>query len=262
MIMGIINCTPDSFFSASRAEAVKDAEDKARKLIDQGADILDLGGESSRPGSDYISEEEELKRVIPAVEAIRSFSDIPLSIDTRKSEVARQALLSGADIINDISALEDDPKLGKVAADTGAWIVLMHKRGRPDTMQLNPSYNDTLQEIESYLHKAVARAEASGISRERIILDPGIGFGKRHQDNLMVLKETGFFRQMGYPVLIGHSRKSFLEVITGRQVHERLAGSIAAGVLAQVFGADILRVHDVAETRDAVLVTEAVIGGD
>ncbi len=259
--MGIINCTPDSFFPSSRAAVIEDAVEKARAMIKQGADILDIGGESSRPGSDYISEEEELLRVVPAVEAIRKFSHIPVSIDTRKADVARQALLAGADIINDISALEDDESLGSVVAAAGAWIVLMHKRGQPDSMQENPSYKDPLIEINNELAAAVDRAKSAGIPADKIILDPGIGFGKRHIDNLLILQKTSFFKKAGYPVLIGHSRKSFLEKITGRQVTERLAGSIAAGVLAQIHGADILRVHDVAETRDAILVTDAISGG-
>ena len=209
MVMGIINCTPDSFFPSSRTEALTAAVKKALEMIEEGADILDIGGESSRPGADYINEEEELSRVIPAVKEIRKFSQIPISIDTRKAEVARQALDSGADIINDISALQDDAALGTVVAGKGAWIILMHKRGKPDTMQNNPNYSEPLAEIHEELLEAVHRAENAGISKKRIILDPGIGFGKRHEDNLLILNETGFFPQNGVPCAC----RSFEEII-------------------------------------------------
>ena len=256
--MGIINVTPDSFFPASRASAVAQILKRAEAMIAAGADILDIGGESSRPGADYLAADEEIARVLPAVEAIRSVSDIPISIDTRKSSVARRALAAGADMINDISALADDPDLGALAAESGAWLILMHKRGTPKEMQQDPRYDDTLGEIRTELAAAVERARAAGVDDGKIILDPGIGFGKRHRDNLLILGRLPVLRELGFPLLIGHSRKSFLERITGRPVEERLAATVAAGVLAQLGGASILRVHDVAAAVDAVKVTAAV----
>jgi dihydropteroate synthase len=262
MVMGIINCTPDSFFPASRKEILADALDTARRMIDEGSDILDVGGESSRPGAAYVEAEEELSRVIPVIEGIRSFSDIPVSVDTRKERVARAAFEAGADILNDISALADDPAAARTAAEFGAAVVLMHKRGTPEDMQLNPEYENTLDEIIGELNEAVARALSAGISRERIIIDPGLGFGKRHHDNLLILRNLDRFSRLGFPVLVGHSRKSFLERITGRAVDGRLAASIAAGAAAQLKGAAILRVHDVAATVDAVRVIRAIEGAD
>jgi dihydropteroate synthase len=260
LVMGIINCTPDSFFPSSRAAALADASRKARQLIDEGAHILDLGGESSRPGADYVDEDEELRRVIPVVEEIRKFSHIPLSIDTRKAAVAEAAFKAGADIINDISALQDDEAMAAIVADYGAYVVLMHKKGSPRDMQLQPHYENVLEEVLAGLKQAVEKASKAGVQKEKIILDPGIGFGKRHQDNLDLLRNIPRLSALGYPVLIGHSRKSFLEKISGRGVDERIYASISAGVLAQLKGAAVLRVHDVAATLDAVAVVRAIEG--
>ncbi len=262
LIMGIINATPDSFFPDSRAAATEEGLLRARRMIDEGADILDIGGESSRPGSDYVGAEEELARVIPLIQAIRRESHIAISVDTRKAVVARAALEAGADVINDISALTDDPDLAPVAAEFDCMLILMHKRGTPKEMQESPSYEDTLQEIIDELEEGVERALAAGVKRTRILLDPGIGFGKRHGDNLRILKYLPRLRERGFPLLIGHSRKSFIGRITGRDVEDRLPGSLAAGIMAQIGGADILRVHDVAATRDAASVVVAVQGAD
>ncbi|ORC33884.1 dihydropteroate synthase [Marispirochaeta aestuarii] len=260
LVMGIINCTPDSFFPSSRAAALADASRKARQLIAEGAHILDLGGESSRPGADYVDEAEELRRVIPVVEEIRKTSQIPISIDTRKAGVAEAAFKAGADIINDISALQDDAAMAGIIADYGGYVVLMHKKGSPRDMQLEPHYVNVLDEVLAELQLAVEKALRAGIKKEKIILDPGIGFGKRHQDNLDLLRNIPRINELGYPVLIGHSRKSFLEKICGRGVDERIYASISAGVLAQLKGAAVLRVHDVAATLDAAAVVRAVEG--
>jgi len=260
LVMGIINCTPDSFFPSSRAAALADASRKARQLIEEGAHILDLGGESSRPGADYVDEAEELRRVIPVVSEIRKFSPVPLSIDTRKAAVAEAAFKAGADIINDISALQDDDAMAATVADFGGYVVLMHKKGSPRDMQLEPHYENVLEEVLAGLQQAVEKALKAGIPGEKIILDPGIGFGKRHEDNLELLRNIPRLKALGYPVLIGHSRKSFLEKICGRGVDERIYASISAGVLAQLKGAAVLRVHDVAASLDAIAVVRAIEG--
>lgn len=260
LIMGILNATPDSFFPGSRVAALDEGLKRARILIEEEADILDIGGESSRPGSEYVEAEEELKRVVPLIRAIRDESDLPISVDTRKAAVARAALEAGADLINDISAFSDDPDLARVAAGYDCMVILMHKRGTPKEMQRAPSYQDTVAEILSELNQGVERALTAGVEKERIILDPGIGFGKRYEDNLIILNQLRRLREAGFPLLVGHSRKSFLGRISGREVDERLPASLAAGVMAQLGGAEILRVHDVAATRDAAAVVKAVQG--
>ncbi len=258
-VMGILNTTPDSFFPGSRVEA-EEGRSSAEKMIHAGADIIDIGGESSRPGSAYVSADEEISRVIPLIKAIRSFSDIPISIDTRKSATAEAALNAGADIINDISALADDPELGFLAAERDVPLILMHMRGTPETMQQNPHYNDTIEEILTELEVCIRRAGAYGISKNRIILDPGIGFGKRLDDNLKILKEIKRFTDTGYPILIGLSRKSFIGAVTGSVVEDRLSGTLAANMLSALAGASILRVHDVPETVAMLEIIKAVEG--
>ncbi len=259
LIMGIINCTPDSFYHESRKVNLKSALDTAFKMIEEGADIIDIGGESTRPGSEYIETEEEIRRILPFLEEFRKNTDFPVSVDTRKSETAAAALENGADIINDISALSDDPVLADIIVRYNADIILMHKKGLPSDMQNNPSYrNDAVKEIKDYLEKRAEYAFAKGIEKDRITLDPGIGFGKRLQDNLAIIKNIESFKESGYPVLIGHSRKSFIGIITGRETEDRLEGSLAAGLLSAVNGADILRVHDVKETSDTLKILKAV----
>ncbi|MBN2659520.1 MAG: dihydropteroate synthase [Spirochaetales bacterium] len=258
LIMGIINCTPDSFYEGSRKEAVEDALAAARLMIREGAHILDIGGESSRPGSAYVSSEEELERVIPLIEAIRRESDILISVDTRKAVVARAAVEAGADIINDISALADDPELALFAAEKKLPVILMHMKGTPETMQNDPFYEDALFSVKAALEDAAARAAAAGIGRENIILDPGIGFGKRLEDNLDLLRGIGELKNIGFPVLIGLSRKRFIGDVTGRDAGDRLAGTLAANLYAAMEGADILRVHDVPETVDALKMLKAL----
>ena len=257
--MGIINCTPDSFYEGSRKNAVSDALDTARQMVENGAAILDIGGESSRPGSSYVTDEEEIGRVIPVIEAIRYELTIPLSIDTRKKSVAQAAVEAGADIINDISALKDDPDLAVYAAEMNIPVILMHMKGTPDSMQNDPFYNDVLTSVMGSLGKSAKFALEMGIKKENIILDPGIGFGKRQEDNIDLIKAIPKLKELGYPILIGLSRKRFLGEITGRETESRLAGSLAANAFSMMQGAQILRVHDVRETVDMVKVMRELL---
>ncbi|MBB6480808.1 dihydropteroate synthase [Spirochaeta isovalerica] len=259
LVMGIINCTPDSFYEGSRKQVVEDALAAARMMIREGAHILDIGGESSRPGSAYVSAEEELRRVVPVIKAIRSESDILISIDTRKAVVARAAVTAGADIVNDISALADDPELGAFAAEQKLPVILMHMKGTPETMQNDPFYEDAVAAVKKSLSEAVERALSAGIDRENIILDPGIGFGKRPEDNLDLIKGIQELKKSGFPLLIGLSRKRFIGHITGRDAADRMAGTLSANLFSAMEGADILRVHDVPETVDALKMLKALL---
>lgn len=255
--MAIVNCNEDSFYEPSRALGEK-AVEMALLAEREGAAIIDFGGESSRPGSSGIGVDEELQRVIPVINAFRKVSKLPVSLDTRKSLVARAALDSGADIINDISGLEDDPDMAAVCAKYGAAVVIMHKKGDPLTMQDNPRYGNLIEEIKSWLLSAAKRATAAGISPQKIILDPGMGFGKNLDDNLEILRRLASFTRLaethlkGYPLMVGLSRKSFLGEITGRSQAERLSGTLAANAAAILNGADIIRVHDVKEHSDLI----------
>lgn len=264
-VMGILNATPDSFWEGSRVSGAEAAARTALAMLRAGASILDIGGESTRPGSAYLSAEEEIARVEPAIRAVREAAaaeglDPVLSVDTRKASVARAALEAGADLINDVSALEDDPDLAGLCAERGVPVILMHKKGVPATMQDAPGYEDCAREVREYLLAAADRARAAGIPGDRILLDPGIGFGKRLEDNLDLLARLADIRACGYPVVVGLSRKSFLGALTGRPVEERLAGSIAAACAAFLGGADVFRVHDVPETVDALKVFGAILG--
>jgi dihydropteroate synthase len=242
--MGVVNVTPDSFSDGGRFRASGAAVEHGLALAAAGADILDVGGESTRPGADPVSAEEELDRVLPVVEGLAARSDVPLSIDTTKLEVARAALAAGASIVNDVSALRFSPGIAELAAETGAGLVLMHMRGEPRTMQRDPLYDDLLAEVGAHLREAARRAEAAGVDRRSIVVDPGIGFGKTARDSWRLL--TGLLDLApGYPVLVGHSRKSFLDPEARRPPADRLPQSLAAGLLAALNGAAILRVHDV-----------------
>lgn len=261
-IMAILNATPDSLWEGSRTasdsrNALSFGIERAMALVADGADVIDIGGESSRPGSAYVSEEEELERVIPLIEGIRRRSGIPISVDTRKASVFRSALAAGADMLNDISALRDDPALAAAAAEAKVPVVLMHMRGNPLTMQENPGYRDVLAEVASWLRDRALFAEGAGIQREKIILDPGIGFGKRQEDNAALIDGLDRIAALGYPVMMALSRKSIIGNLTGRPVEGRLAGTLAANALSVLRGATWLRVHDPAETRDIL----AVLGG-
>jgi len=261
LVMGIVNATPDSFYPESRRKGAIEARDAALRMEAAGAAIVDLGGESTRPGSEYVGLEEELERVVPVVEAIRKESDVPISVDTRKAAVASAALDAGADIINDVAALAHDPEMAAVVAGHGVPVVLMHMLGDPKTMQHSPVYSDCPAEVRAFLVAAAERAQKAGIGRDRIILDPGIGFGKRLEDNLAVLSRLDELVAEGYPVLVGLSRKAFVGAITGRQVEGRLAGSLGAACAAFAKGARIFRVHDVDETVDALAVLASSLGG-
>jgi len=255
-VMGILNVTPDSFSDGGRFLAPADAVRAGRRMIDQGADILDIGGESTRPGACEISIREELRRVLPAIEGLREVGDIPLSVDTRHAEVASKAVAAGADIINDVSALRHDPAMAEVAVSTGAGLVLMHMRGRPESMQRHPRYRNVVQEVRDFLAERVEAAIAAGIRKDALVVDPGIGFGKTVEHNVDLLADLDELIGMRRPVLIGVSRKSFLGALTGRGPDERLAAGIAAQAFAVLRGARILRVHDVKETCDALKILD------
>ena len=261
LVMAIVNCNNDSFYAPSRALGEK-ALEKAIAAEREGAAIVDFGAESSRPGSKYISCEEELDSLIPVIRAFRERSSLPVSVDTRKSAVAKAALEAGADIINDISALSDDSEMAGVCAAAGAAIVLMHKKGEPSAMQKSPHYDNLFDELERELAAGAERAVAAGIPKEKIIFDPGIGFGKTLEHNLEILRRMACFTRLprlaeicgnDYPVLIGLSRKSFIgEVCGGASADKRLPGTLAANAAAVLGGARIIRVHDVKEHADLV----------
>ncbi|MGN0730077.1 dihydropteroate synthase [Treponema sp.] len=253
-IMGIVNCTPDSFFSGSRGGA-----ERAFQLIDEGADILDLGGESTRPGSEYVDAEEEIRRVIPVIEEIRRRSDIPISVDTRKMSVMKAAFDSGADILNDVSALEDDPDMAFFAAEKEIPVILMHKRGIPSTMQASTEYEDVFREVNSYLESRAGFALSRGIKKNKIIVDPGIGFGKSLEGNLRLISGCGSLCGGKFPVLMALSRKSCIGQLTGRDVQDRLCGTLAADLFAVLKGAFMLRVHDVAPCKDTLAVLKSLL---
>jgi len=259
-IMGIINVTPDSFSDGGRYFDAERAVARGLELAADGADILDVGGESTRPGSLPVPEAEELRRVVPVVESLRKQTSGLLSIDTTKAAVARAALDAGADIVNDTSAFRFDPAMPGEVARSGAGVVLMHMQGTPLTMQLSPSYGDLLDEVSAFLAERIRVAEAAGIPRESIIVDPGIGFGKTFEDNLVLLRRQEVFHELGRPLLLGFSRKAFLGRLLGLPSEERLEGTIAAAVLSVQLGAHILRVHDVGPVARAVRAAEAILG--
>ena len=254
LIMAIVNCNDDSFYTRSRALQEK-AVEKALLAEQEGASIVDFGAESTRPGSSYIAAEEELRRVIPVIASFRKQSALPVSIDTRKAVVARAALDAGADIVNDVSALESDGEMALVCAEKKAAVVLMHKKGDPSIMQDDPRYEDVVGEVGNYLREASNRAISAGIEAAKIILDPGFGFAKNTAHNLELLRGLKRLAEIcgkDYPLLVGLSRKSFIGEVTGRGVNERLSASLAANGAAIMNGADIIRVHDVKEHRDLV----------
>jgi dihydropteroate synthase len=258
--MGIVNVTPDSFYAPSRRDGPAQAAEAALAMESQGAALVDLGGESTRPGSSGVGEGEELERVVPAVEAIRARSDLPISVDTRKAAVARAALEAGADIVNDVSALRHDPAMPALVASSGAGAILMHMKGEPRTMQEAPSYDDCAAEVRDFLAAAASAALAAGVPRARILVDPGFGFGKRLEDNLDLLSRLDLVAALGFPIVVGLSRKSFIGAIVGKGVEGRLAGSLGAACAACLAGALIFRAHDVAQTVDALSAFSAAAG--
>jgi len=254
LVMGILNVTPDSFSDGGEFFDAETAVARAREILDQGTDIIDVGGESTRPGSAYVDEDEELRRVMPVVEAVAS--DTVVSIDTRKSAVARKALDAGAAMVNDVSAGRDDPGVAGAAAEFGAALVLMHMLGTPADMQVDPRYDDVVSEVRDFLAERAEWVRSEGV--ESVVVDPGIGFGKTLDHNLELLRNIPAITDLGYPVLVGHSRKSFIEKLLGLPVEERLASSLAVAVEATRRGANILRVHDVKETVEAIAMVGAL----
>jgi dihydropteroate synthase len=259
-LMGVVNVTPDSFSDGGRYLNREAAVEHARRLVEAGADILDVGGESTRPGAGAVPAEGELERVLPVIEALRDVTEVPISIDTRKASVAREALRLGAMLVNDISGLGHDPAMVEVVAELGAALALMHIRGTPETMQVDPRYEDVVAEVIDGLGTGIERAVAAGVRRERIWVDPGIGFGKTVGHNLFLLRHLAELRVLGVPVLVGTSRKGFVGAVAGgRPPEHRLAGTLASlAAVAVLHGADIVRVHDVAEARDALAVADAI----
>jgi dihydropteroate synthase len=261
LIMGVLNVTPDSFSDGGQFFSFDQAIAQAERMISEGADIIDVGGESTRPGSEFVSEEEELRRVIPVIERLATNGSVPISIDTTKSSVARAALQAGAAIINDISGLRFDVALADVAAETGAGLVLMHSRGTPKDMQQLPPVADIMSEVINGLSDSVAIAEQHGVAREAIVIDPGIGFGKTVAQNCELIAKVDQIAQAfpDLPIMIGTSRKSFIgRLLDGAPADERLYGTIASVVASVLQGAHIVRVHDVRAAADAIRVAEAI----
>lgn len=259
LVMGIVNVTPDSFSDGGKYVSTDQAVEHAMHLIAEGADILDIGGESTRPGATPVSLQEELDRVLPVIEKLSRVSDVPLSIDTYKPEVMRAAILAGVDIVNDIRALQEPGAL-EIVAQSNVGVCLMHMQGHPQTMQINPQYNDVVLEVKSFLSVRMAAAEKAGIEKNRIVLDPGFGFGKRTLHNIALLKDLQSLTELGRPLLVGLSRKSVLGQIMGADsAYERQYASLSASVIAVMNGARIVRVHDVKATADALKVVSAVL---
>ncbi|MFO0957822.1 MAG: dihydropteroate synthase [Isosphaeraceae bacterium] len=258
-ILGIVNVTPDSFSDGGLSDTPEKAAARARALVDDGADLLDLGGESSRPGAEVVPAEEELRRVLPVVEALAASVPVPISVDTCKGSVARRCLEAGAAIINDITSLED-PETARAVVEFEAGLVLMHMRGNPRTMNQDPRFADVVTEVYDELAERLDRAIRAGIPAERIALDPGIGFGKMLDHNLLLLRNLGRFATLGRPILIGTSRKGFLGDLTGRDRTQRATASVVSALAAATKGAKILRVHDVGPLCDAFKVWEAQVG--
>jgi dihydropteroate synthase len=259
ILMGIVNVTPDSFYDGGKrfdsAKAVADA----LEMVDSGAEILDVGGESTRPGAQPVPLEEELRRVLPVIRELRKNSNVPISIDTYKEAVARAALDAGADIVNDISALRFDPEMAALVASEKAPLILMHMQGVPRTMQVEPHYQDVVREVQEFLEERIRSAKEAGIAKRQIIVDPGIGFGKTVAHNLALLRDLGSFISLGQPLLVGISRKAFIgKILKAAGPEERLEGSLAAAVAAALSGANIVRVHDVSETHRALRVADAI----
>jgi len=258
LVMGVVNVTPDSFSDGGLYAGTEQAVAHARRLIGEGADLIDIGGESTRPGSAPVALDEERRRVLPVLEALAGCG-VPLSVDTRKPPLMAEAIAAGASMVNDVTALSAPAALEAVAR-TPIAVCLMHMQGDPGTMQANPHYQDVVREVREYLAQRIAGAEGAGIARDRIVVDPGFGFGKTVEHNLALLRSLGEFRSLGVAVMAGLSRKAMLGRLTGREPRERVAASVAAALVSVQNGAQIVRVHDVAATRDALAVWQAVRG--
>jgi len=260
LVMGVVNVTPDSFSDGGQFLDSRKAIEQGKRLAHEGADILDIGGESTRPGAEPVDAEAECRRVLPVIEALAKEAGVPISIDTSKAEVARRALGAGATILNDVTALRSDPEMAAVAADSGVPVVLMHMQGTPRSMQENPHYDDLMSEIVAYLRQGMAIAVEAGVREEQLITDPGIGFGKTLEHNLEILRRLPQLRSLGRPVLLGTSRKSLIGAVLGVPVGERLLGSAATVAFGIARGAHIVRVHDVAAMRQVAQMTDAMLG--
>lgn len=260
LVVGVVNATPDSFYPASRRPHDDGAVAAGVKMANSGADVVDVGGESTRPGSSPVPEKEELERVVPVVEGIAARVDTPISVDTRRASVAEAALEAGASIVNDTSAGRDEPELLDVVADHGADVVLMHRQGRPETMQDEPAYEAVVPEVAEFLLERARAAQDAGVERDAITLDPGIGFGKRLEHNLALIRASGTLAELGFPVLLGVSRKSMFDDLLDRDVEDRLPGSLAVAAHAASHGVHAVRVHDVTETHDVVRTIDALEG--
>jgi dihydropteroate synthase len=256
-VMGVVNVTPDSFSDGGEFLDAGAAIAHGRELLGEGADILDIGGESTRPGAEAVGADEEIARVLPVIEALAG-DGAKVSVDTSKAEVAARALAAGATIVNDVTAL-GDPEMGGLVADRGVELVLMHMQGSPRTMQEDPTYGDVVDDVKAFLAERVERAVAAGVKEERIWVDPGIGFGKTVDHNLQLLRRLGELLTLGRPILVGTSRKSFLGKLSGAPVDQRLGGTIATCVLAVANGAAAVRVHDVAPVREALAIEAAIL---
>jgi dihydropteroate synthase len=262
-LMGIVNVTPDSFSDGGLFLDPDRAIAHGHELAAAGADILDVGGESTRPSAEPVNAAEELRRVGPVVEALAGAygPGLPVSIDTAKASVAAAALDAGAQIVNDVTALRGDPELGPLCAERGATVVVMHMLGTPRTMQEDPRYEDVVEDVKAFLAERMAAAIRAGIDEQRVWVDPGIGFGKTVAHNLELLRRLGDLHDLGRPIVVGASRKSFIGRLTGREITDRIGGTIAANAIALARGADVLRVHDVAQMRDAAVAAQAILGG-
>ena len=260
LIMGILNMTPDSFSDGGQFKYHDQAIDYALEMVKEGANIIDIGGESTRPGAKAVQLEEELMRTIPIIEAIRLKSDCLISIDTYKSKVAKAALDAGADMVNDISGLTFDHNMASLVAKRNVPVIIMHIKGKPGDMQKNPNYDNLIKEIKAFFEVQIAIAKKAGIDSGNIILDPGIGFGKRLEDNFEIIRELGQISTMGYPVLLGPSRKSFIGFTLDLPVEERIEGTLASITAGVINGARIVRVHDIRATRRTLTITEKIMG--
>ncbi len=259
-VMGVLNVTPDSFSDGGQFYARQDAIERGVAMWQSGADIIDVGGESTRPGAEPVPADEELERVVPVIEALAERTDAVLSVDTYKATVAREAAQAGAHIVNDISGLGFDDEMADAVAQTGVALVLMHTRGTPQTMQQNIDYEDVVEDIRDYFRERLALAQKAGVSRARVILDPGIGFGKTVEQNYRLIRELHRFFDLGCPLLLGPSRKSFIGKVLQKPADERVWGTAATVACGPYAGADIVRVHDVAQMTDVVRITEAIAG--
>ncbi len=259
LIMGILNVTPDSFSDGGRFFSLDAAVERAQEMEREGADIIDIGGESTRPNAPAVGLAQELDRVVPVIEALSRRIQVPISIDTYKAEVARAACAAGAEIVNDVTGLMFDPDMARVTAEADAGVVVMHTRGMPDTMQADTGYEDLFSEVKRYLEQSVTLARQAGIADARIVVDPGLGFGKSVEGNLELIKRLAEFRELGFPVLVGPSRKSFVGAVTGRGGGERIFGTAAAVAMSVAHGASIIRVHDVAAMKDVAVMSRALM---